>query len=226
MTEPKLILHLPGVPTEDIARGIAAARAVFDSAGVSALAAAAAALRRDRGEPDASADDWEREELRLRHAPDEPSMLPVLYAAATEGRLAYLWDEAEDAALSACGGDRTAVLERTCLQVTFETDLTIQVKGATGEQLARGLTAARRVFVDHGTTAWEVAGAVSTRDGAYRELTDRQAAIAHLWYEAERAAREACCQGWSTWPDTADLELVYDRDLQAQWTRMLAGRYE
>jgi hypothetical protein len=35
-----------------------------------------AALRRDRGEPDASADDWNQEELRLRHAPDEPSVRP------------------------------------------------------------------------------------------------------------------------------------------------------
>jgi hypothetical protein len=224
MTEPKLILHLPGAPPEDIACGIAWAQLVFDNAGVSALAAAAAARRRDRGVPEASAGDRDQEEFRLRHAPDEPSRLPLPYSAATEGRLADLWDEADDAALRACGCDWPAMLERTCLRVTFDTRLTIQVEGATGEETARGLTAARRVFADNGTTAWEVAVAAFKRDGEYQELTDREAEIAHLWDVADSAARDACCQGWSTMPERAGLELVYDRDLQTQWTRMLAGR--
>jgi hypothetical protein len=40
------------------------------------------------------------------------------------------------------------------------------------------------------------------------DMTEAQWAISGLWDEADRAAAEACCAGWTEVPDTAGLHLL------------------
>jgi hypothetical protein len=86
-------------------------------------------------------------------------------------------------------------------------ELLIHIPGATEPAIARGIAAAQKVFDDGGATPYEAATASFKRDGEVDELTDREADIAHLWYEADAAAAQACCAGWPNIPESAALEL-------------------
>jgi hypothetical protein len=116
---------------------------------------------------------------------------------------------------------------------------TIEIEGATTEELSRGVAAAVAVFTIAGTTALEAATAAHLREmlheGGYydeqgnfvdpregfpleanevrlTELTERQHRIAPLCGEADAAAVEACCVGWPSdrLPATANLSLVHE----------------
>ncbi len=100
--------------------------------------------------------------------------------------------------------------------------LTIEVPGATVEEIDRGAAAARTHIEGLGFTVPEAA------DGAYLvgclepahllpgeeppEVTDRNMAAADAWDEAATVAADACCAGWDKRPETANLRLIdYDQ---------------
>lgn len=87
------------------------------------------------------------------------------------------------------------------------TTLLLDVKGATDEELARGLAAAREIFDAAGATPYEAAVARFKRDGEMDEMTDREARIADLWDIADEAAIRACCAGWDKIPKDAQIML-------------------
>ena len=106
-----------------------------------------------------------------------------------------------------------------------EPKLTMKARGASAEEVQRGVEAALAVFARHNTTAVEVADALAARNldemmGAFvpPELmvaggsppeptaTDRQMQIADIWYEAEEAAANACYSGARE--KTRDAQLV------------------
>jgi HEAT repeat protein len=86
--------------------------------------------------------------------------------------------------------------------------LLLDVKGATAEELDRGLAAAFAVFDRAGTTPCEAAVARFKRDGETEDLTDREAEIADLWEIADEAAIRAYCSGWAEIPSDAQIMLA------------------
>jgi len=93
--------------------------------------------------------------------------------------------------------------------LTAESRLLLDVKGATAEDLARGLAVAMEIFTAAGTTPYEAAVARFKRDGEVDELTEREAQIADLWDIADDAAVRACCMGWAEIP--SDAQIMLDR---------------
>ncbi|MES0032509.1 hypothetical protein [Mesorhizobium sp. M0040] len=100
----------------------------------------------------------------------------------------------------------------------------MRVKGASGEEILRGLLAAEAVLERAGITAsrqaaegmfalegWDISGFPD--DGQPTEKEDK---AAQIWMEAQLAALEACCAGWSAEkrPAAADLELPTDPEAQ------------
>jgi hypothetical protein len=60
--------------------------------------------------------------------------------------------------------------------------------------------------------------------GDWGEFTEREGIAAEAWRVADRRAAVACCAGWADVPDTARLELVYDRDAYTAWARKQRAR--
>lgn len=79
--------------------------------------------------------------------------------------------------------------------------LKLNIPGATGEELRKGLAAARKVFdaagvhpMDAAAGWWELEGwDIGGFQGKLSEEDDKNAAV---WAEANEAARDACCEGW------------------------------
>jgi hypothetical protein len=86
--------------------------------------------------------------------------------------------------------------------------LVLDVKGATADEIERGLAAAFAVFDRAGATPIEAAVARFKRDGETEELTEREAEIAGLWDIADEAAIRACCSGWPEVPSDAQIKLA------------------
>jgi hypothetical protein len=86
--------------------------------------------------------------------------------------------------------------------------LLLDVKGATADEIERGLAAAFAVFDRAGATPVEAALARFKRDGETEELTDREAEIADLWEIADEAAIRACCTGWAEIPSDAQIMMA------------------
>jgi hypothetical protein len=109
--------------------------------------------------------------------------------------------------------------------LTLTIDLAIDVPGASQAEIERGIAAAWRVFADAGVTAWEAASAAFHQEsiddggGDWGECTEREVIAAEAWRVADRRAAVACCAGWADVPDTARLQLVYDRDAYNAWAR-------
>jgi hypothetical protein len=81
-TEVGLRLDVEGASNEELMRGLRAAIALFDKAGVSAMEAAYATFRRE---------GW-----------DVAGFDPAAEPSAAEMKTAALWDNAEEAAIAAC----------------------------------------------------------------------------------------------------------------------------
>ncbi|TPL05817.1 hypothetical protein FJ938_14480 [Mesorhizobium sp. B2-4-14] len=82
--------------------------------------------------------------------------------------------------------------------------LRLVIESASHEELARGVAAAEAVFQSSGISYEDAASgmlAVELWDmkgfPEDAEPTEEQDAAASVWFEAERAACEACCAGWS-----------------------------
>jgi hypothetical protein len=96
------------------------------------------------------------------------------------------------------------------LQDTIE----LHVKGATEAEIIRGVLAGLEVFIRAGTTPIGAAGARFKQEGEQEPVTEREAAIAHVWAEAEDIAISTCCQGWREIPKGAHIRLPVDWDEQ------------
>jgi hypothetical protein len=101
--------------------------------------------------------------------------------------------------------------------MVVQNDLTLHIDGATPEECRHGLEAAKAVFRNAGVTAFAAVAARLKGDGwdmaglqNHHPLTDEEAKIVDLWDEADHAAVEACCVGWSQKPKFADLDLDYE----------------
>jgi hypothetical protein len=109
-------------------------------------------------------------------------------------------------------------------------ELAIDIRGASTVEIERGIAAAWRVFQDAGVTAWEAASAAFKQESIddsgeyFREFTAREGMAAEAWRATDRRAAEACCTGWPNVPDTAHLELIYDRDAYNAWASAKADR--
>lgn len=96
--------------------------------------------------------------------------------------------------------------------------LVVHMHGATPEELQRAGEAAMAVFARYEVTPLEAAEAEFAREGYdesgfdpdYEGYTQEQAAIAHVWGEAARAAAVACCADWppEAKPERARMEVV------------------
>lgn len=93
--------------------------------------------------------------------------------------------------------------------------LTINIDGATPDEIAKGIAAAEGVFKKAGVHPLDGANAVFDIEGwDIKGFRGRLSAEVwehfDVWCRAERAALEACCEGWEKdrWPDTADMEYV------------------
>lgn len=89
--------------------------------------------------------------------------------------------------------------------------LRIEIEGATDEELARGLAAAKAVFASAGVGPLACAVALFKLEGEQEQLTEDDGWLADLWIEADEAAAKACCKGWASPTNTANLELVRER---------------
>lgn len=90
--------------------------------------------------------------------------------------------------------------------------LTINIPGATPEELQRGIRAASDVFVSAGVTPQKAAEAHFDAGWIVRGFpgppTTEITRLADLWDAADAAAVAACCAGWSAKPDTARLAIA------------------
>ncbi|TJV21109.1 MAG: hypothetical protein E5Y04_28830 [Mesorhizobium sp.] len=82
-------------------------------------------------------------------------------------------------------------------------DVIMRARGASPEEIQRGLEAAKTVLDRAGVTAEQAAGgafAVEDWDEmgfpADQEPSEMEYAAADVWYEANTAALQACCQDW------------------------------
>jgi hypothetical protein len=96
----------------------------------------------------------------------------------------------------------------------LEDTIELHVNGATEAEIIRGVSAALAVFTRAGATPLEAAGARFKEEGEQELLTEREAAIAHVWAEAEDVAISTCCQGWREIPRGAHIRLPVDWDAQ------------
>ena len=81
--------------------------------------------------------------------------------------------------------------------------LRLVIENATWEELCRGVAAAEAVFARSGVSMEDAMNGMLVADPWMKEkFPDRpqpskeQEAAARIWFEAERAACEACCAGW------------------------------
>ena len=94
------------------------------------------------------------------------------------------------------------------------------MRGATEEELKRGITAAREAFLSTGINPHEAAAAAFKRkaDGEHRSLNDEEApsdtlsvrefVAADAWDKADYEAIHACCAGWAIPADDAGIVLL------------------
>jgi hypothetical protein len=112
--------------------------------------------------------------------------------------------------------------------------LKIAVPLATPAELERGLTAALDVFIATGVTPLEAAVAVHARAGwevsGYTndfQISDSELAAAEVWDDAEGAAFEAVCDGWTVddreKPKCISLQLLTRETQLADRRAALAG---
>lgn len=94
--------------------------------------------------------------------------------------------------------------------------IALEVEGATEEQLAFGVAAAKAVFERRGVDPVAAAEAHWKRD-CWDDLdptgpgpTPTEHDAANVWAEADDAAIEACCAGWPRLPSCASLVLADD----------------
>jgi hypothetical protein len=81
--------------------------------------------------------------------------------------------------------------------------LRLVIENATWEELCRGVAAAEAVFARSGISYQDAADGMLAADPWMKEKfpdfpepTSEQEKAASVWYEAERAACQACCAGW------------------------------
>lgn len=81
--------------------------------------------------------------------------------------------------------------------------LRLVIENATWEELCRGVAAAEAVFARSGISYRDAADGMLAADPWMKEKfpdfpgpTAEQETAASVWYEAERAAWQACCAGW------------------------------
>ena len=89
--------------------------------------------------------------------------------------------------------------------------LTINIKGATEEELFRGLNAAHAVLDAGGASPYEAAAARFKLEGEQENLKYEENRLATLWENANVAAAEACCAGWRENPRRLVLGAVASR---------------
>ncbi|RWQ79279.1 MAG: hypothetical protein EOS85_17275 [Mesorhizobium sp.] len=82
-------------------------------------------------------------------------------------------------------------------------ELRLDVKGASPEEISRGIVAAQAVFERNGIQPDKAANGMFALEGwdikGYpegEEPSEEEDKAASVWFEAERAACEACCAGW------------------------------
>jgi hypothetical protein len=81
--------------------------------------------------------------------------------------------------------------------------LLLDIEGASDDEKSMGLDAAEAVFTVAETDPYEAAWACNARDDQNEggeKMTAKEASICHVWDEADKAAIEACCAGWSLKP--------------------------
>lgn len=84
--------------------------------------------------------------------------------------------------------------------------LWINDSGATTEEIAAGIKAAEAVLAQYGVSAEDAEAAQRAIDEG--EIVDNKTTLrAVAWGEADRAAVQACCAGWSHIPEAAYLAL-------------------
>ncbi|MBZ9740958.1 MULTISPECIES: hypothetical protein [unclassified Mesorhizobium] len=98
-------------------------------------------------------------------------------------------------------------------------DLLLLMKGATPEEISRGIAAAQAVLDRAGITSLQAAEGMFALEGwdingfpEDNEPSEMEHAAANLWMEASNAALDACCADWpeERRPFTADLRLLDD----------------
>jgi hypothetical protein len=95
-------------------------------------------------------------------------------------------------------------------------ELTLNIEGATEEEMLRGLLAAKDVFERAGVCPWEAAFAADHADAddedcdCLRLPREEEEELADTWKQADRAALDACCVGWRNKPPTAGLKVARD----------------
>ncbi len=93
--------------------------------------------------------------------------------------------------------------------------LRLQIANASSEELARGVAAAEAVFGRSDVSIEDAVNGMFAVDLWMRdrfpdlpEPTKAQEAAARVWFEAERAACEACCAGWPADKDGPPLRVL------------------
>ncbi|MEF7616293.1 hypothetical protein V4F39_20430 [Aquincola sp. MAHUQ-54] len=103
--------------------------------------------------------------------------------------------------------------------------LRINIEGATEEEVARGIAAAKAHLAFRGFDPAEAAASCVKRDrwsgNGFRgaEPTDREMQAADAWDEADRIAAAACCEGWRAAPFCSDLETDVPQEADASTGR-------
>jgi hypothetical protein len=100
--------------------------------------------------------------------------------------------------------------------------LLIHIDGASKMELRRGIDAAQQVFNRAGVSAEVAISLMRKKDFEIDPLTPSERMYADLFEDADRAALEACCQGWDRdrIPSDAFLEPLFDRDTSEDAERM------
>lgn len=82
-------------------------------------------------------------------------------------------------------------------------DVIMRARGASPEEMQRGVEAARAVLDRAGMTAEQAADGAFALEGwdemgfpSDQEPSEAEYAAADVWYEANNAALKACCDGW------------------------------
>lgn len=82
-------------------------------------------------------------------------------------------------------------------------ELRLDIEDASPEEIARGIAAAEAVFERTGISAIDAADGMFALEGwdikgfpEGEEPSEEEDRAASVWFEAERAACEACCAGW------------------------------
>jgi hypothetical protein len=81
-----------------------------------------------------------------------------------------------------------------------EVKLEVLIEDATPEEKVRGAVAAEAVFMRAGINPWAAFDALFKADSA-EELAEADRQLIALMEDAQRAAAEACCAGWTDRPD-------------------------